>query len=89
MEQIRKIISISSCDSFFFDADVVTMIKRQNYLGWYDNIKFQFDSITKIITIFYPIENIYTPNESKKYEITYHSIKDERKLKLQKINASI
>jgi len=83
MEKIRKIVSINGFPSFFFAADNVIMVRKKDYLGWWNgNMKFNFNSKTKQLTIYYDYETI------REYEITYYSKKDERKLKLEKLNAS-
>lgn len=98
MEKIRKKIIINN-NSFFFDADDILTISPynpfKNSVGTYEML-FSFNSKTKNVILDSCIQNDpHAWNYSHRsdvetnipYLITYYSMKDERKLKLEKINS--
>ena len=93
MEKVRKIISLNSRE-FFFDADAIIMIRKIDHFGWWDeNLEFLFNQKTKKLAIYYPAffyqsaQDNFPTRVSGDIEITYYSKKDERKLKLEKLNS--
>ena len=91
MNKIRKNIIVYS-NSFFFDADSILTINAKSYYTTSDLLahpmRFLFDSKTKKVHLIRPqadYNSLSVCELNIHYEITYYSIKHERKLKLEKL----
>ena len=85
MNKIRKNIIVYS-NSFFFDADSILTINAKSYYTY--PMRFLFDSKTKKVHLIRPqadYNSLSVCELNIHYEITYYSIKHERKLKLEKL----